>query len=62
MRTFGFQNLIVYQKSFKLAIRIFEVSKSFPVVERYSLTDQVSLLPPAYFSQISPHKLDAPST
>jgi four helix bundle protein len=31
----------VYQKSFQLAMEIFEVSKSFPPEERYSLTDQI---------------------
>jgi len=33
--------LEVYQKAFAAAMRIFELSKSFPVEERYSLTDQV---------------------
>ncbi|WP_340114314.1 four helix bundle protein [Maribellus mangrovi] len=36
-----FKELIVYQKAFKLAMHIFEVSKSFPKEERYSLTDQI---------------------
>ena len=31
----------VYQKSFQLAMEIFEVSKSFPPEEKYSLTDQI---------------------
>ncbi len=31
----------MYQKSFQLAMEIFEVSKSFPKEEKYSLTDQV---------------------
>jgi four helix bundle protein len=38
---FGFRELKVYQKAFNLAKEIFEVSKSFPVEERYSLTDQI---------------------
>lgn len=38
---FGFRDLKVYQKAFSLAKEIFEVSKSFPVEERYSLTDQI---------------------
>jgi len=38
---FGFRDLKVYQKAFNLAKEIFEVSKSFPVEERYSLTDQI---------------------
>jgi four helix bundle protein len=37
----GFRDLIVYQKSYKLAMEIFEVSKSFPKEEKYSLTDQI---------------------
>lgn len=37
----GFRDLIVYQLSYKLAIEIFNVSKSFPKEEKYSLTDQI---------------------
>jgi four helix bundle protein len=37
----GVENLIVYQKSFGLAMMIFEISKSFPREEKYSLTDQI---------------------
>ncbi len=33
--------LEVYKKGFSLAMRVFEVTKSFPKEERYSLTDQV---------------------
>lgn len=36
-----FKELIVYQKAFKLAMAIFEISKSFPKEEKYSLTDQI---------------------
>jgi four helix bundle protein len=36
-----FQDLLAYQKSFALAMRIFEISKSFPKEETYSLTDQI---------------------
>lgn len=36
-----FQELLAYQKSFALAMTIFEVSKSFPKEELYSLTDQI---------------------
>ena len=36
-----FQDLIVYKKSFSLAMKIFEISKTFPADERYSLTDQI---------------------
>ena len=37
----GFQKLLAYQKSFELAMEIFELSKSFPKEEKYSLTDQI---------------------
>jgi len=37
----GFRDLIVYQKSYKLAMEIFEISKSFPKEEKYSLVDQL---------------------
>ena len=37
----SFRDLIVYQKGYKLAMKIFNVSKSFPKEERYSLTDQI---------------------
>lgn len=33
--------MIVYQKAYKLSMEIFEVSRSFPKEERYSLTDQL---------------------
>ena len=36
-----FKDLLAYQKSFLLAMEIFEVSKSFPKEEKYSLTDQI---------------------
>ena len=37
----GYETLAAYQKSFQLAMAIFEISKSFPKEERYSLTDQI---------------------
>ena len=37
----SFKDLIVYQKAFEQAMRIFEVTKSFPKIEQYSLTDQI---------------------
>jgi len=37
----GFKELIVYQKAHKLAVKIFEITKSFPKEETYSLTDQI---------------------
>tara|TARA_R110000868_G_scaffold288378_2_gene548684 strand:- start:1832 stop:2203 length:372 start_codon:yes stop_codon:yes gene_type:complete len=36
-----FQDLIVYKKSFALAMKIFEITKSFPKEETFSLTDQI---------------------
>jgi four helix bundle protein len=36
-----FKKLLAYQKAFDLAMSIFEVSKSFPKEETYSLTDQI---------------------
>ncbi len=37
----SFRSLIVYKKAFKLAMEIFEMTKSFPAEEKYSLTDQI---------------------
>ena len=37
----GFKSLKVYQLSYQLAMKIFEISKNFPVEEKYSLTDQI---------------------
>lgn len=36
-----FKELIVYQKAFKLAMKIYKISISFPKEEKYSLTDQI---------------------
>lgn len=36
-----FRDLTAFKKAFELSMRIFEVSKSFPIEEKYSLTDQV---------------------
>ncbi len=36
-----FQELLAYKKSFVLAMKIFETTKSFPKEETYSLTDQI---------------------
>ena len=51
LRMFQFVNIImvvkshkdlrVYQEAFQAAMHVFEISKSFPVEERYSLTDQI---------------------
>ncbi|MFM7428070.1 MAG: four helix bundle protein [Elainella sp.] len=35
------QDLQVYKMAFEAAMRIFELSKQFPVEERWSLTDQI---------------------
>jgi len=37
----SFRDLIVFQKAYKLAMEIFDITKSFPKEERYSLTDQI---------------------
>jgi hypothetical protein len=36
-----FRDLDVYQRSFRLAMEIFQITKNFPAEERYALTDQV---------------------
>jgi len=36
-----FNKLIVYQKAYSLAMKIFEITKTFPKEEKYSLTDQI---------------------
>lgn len=36
-----YQDLLAYIKGFEVAMNIFEISKSFPKEETYSLTDQV---------------------
>ena len=36
-----FQDLLAYKKGFEVAMEVFEVSKSFPKEETYSLTDQI---------------------
>jgi hypothetical protein len=37
----GYRDLKVYKLAYELAMDIFEVTKSFPPEERYSLTDQI---------------------
>jgi len=37
----SFRDLKVYQKAFDLAMKIFEITKKFPVEEKYELTDQI---------------------
>lgn len=36
-----FRELVVYQRAFDAAMKIFGITKSFPVDERYSMVDQV---------------------
>jgi len=36
-----FRELDVYQKAFSAAMRIFQLTKSFPVEEKFSLVDQI---------------------
>lgn len=37
----GFKDLVVYKKAFTLAMEIFEITKTSPKEETYSLTDQI---------------------
>jgi four helix bundle protein len=37
----SFADLEIYKLSYKLAIEIFNISKTFPSYEKYSLTDQI---------------------
>lgn len=37
----NFKDLIAYQKGFKLAMEVFELSKNFPKEEKYALTNQI---------------------
>jgi four helix bundle protein len=37
----SFRDLKAYQKSYAFAMRIFEITKSFPREEKYELTDQI---------------------
>jgi len=37
----SFEKLIVYQKSYELAMEVYQLSKQFPREEKYSLTDQI---------------------
>ncbi len=35
------RDLVVYRKAFDAAMEIFEITRTFPKEERYSLTDQI---------------------
>ncbi len=37
----SFRDLIVYQKAYKLSMEVFNVTRTFPKEEKYSLTDQI---------------------
>ncbi|MCX6329698.1 MAG: four helix bundle protein [Bacteroidia bacterium] len=37
----SFRDLIVFNKAFEFAMRIFEITKKFPSEEKYELTDQI---------------------
>ncbi len=37
----GFRELRVYQSAFDLAMEIFEMTKTFPAEEKYSMVDQM---------------------
>ena len=37
----GYRNLKVYERSYKAALQVYEVSKQFPKEERYGLTSQI---------------------
>ena len=41
MKIRSHKDLDVYKMAFEAAMKIFEVSKGFPIEERYSLTDQI---------------------
>jgi four helix bundle protein len=41
MKIESYRNLRVYQAAIKAAMQIFEITKKFPVEEKYSMTDQV---------------------
>ncbi|OGP08970.1 MAG: four helix bundle protein [Deltaproteobacteria bacterium GWA2_42_85] len=36
-----FRELEVYRKAFNVAMKVFEITKSFPIEEKYSLADQI---------------------
>src|SRR5689334_5261392 len=41
MTIYSAKELIVYKKSFDLAMAVFEISKKFPAEEKYALTSQI---------------------
>ncbi len=41
MKDYDFRETSIYKKAFQQAMEIFEMTKSFPQVEKYSLIDQI---------------------
>jgi four helix bundle protein len=41
MRINSAKDLIVYKKAYELAMRVFKLSKNFPVEERFAMTGQI---------------------
>ncbi|MCH7973577.1 MAG: four helix bundle protein [Bacteroidetes bacterium] len=41
MKIRSHKELDVYKMAFEVAMKIFEITKSFPIEEKYSLTDQI---------------------
>src|SRR6187399_1638944 len=49
----GFKSLIVYKTAYRLAMEIFQLSKSFPLDEKYSLSSQIKRSSRSVCSNIS---------
>jgi four helix bundle protein len=41
LKTMSFRQLIAWKKGFEVSMEIHQISKKFPIEERYSLTDQI---------------------
>ena len=52
----SFRDLVVYQKAFSLQQIIFEITKSFPKEELFSLTDQIRIVSRSIGSNACPVK------
>jgi len=48
-----FRDLEVYQRAFRLAMRIYDITKEFPNEEKYSLVDQIRRASRAVCSNIA---------
>lgn len=60
----SYRELRVYQNAFKAAMRIFELTKNFPVEEKYSMVDQIrrssrAVWPPVILTASPRHSLTA---